>query len=58
MKVDKGDGHFTVYLYMWTDGNPHMSFYPADGGSSFASVYFGTGENVLRHASWLDDPAH
>ena len=58
MSVDKGDGHFTVYLYMWTDGNPHMSFYPTDNGSSFASVYFGTGENVLKHASWLDDPAH
>src|SRR4051812_31586220 len=54
MKVDKGDGHFTVYLYMWTEGNPHMSFYPADGGSSFASVYFGTGESVLKHASWLE----
>ena len=58
MKVDKGDGHFTVYFYMWTNGNAHMSFYPADGGSSFASVYFGTGQNVLKHASWLDDPAH
>ena len=52
--VDKGSGHFTVYLYMWTEGNPHISFYPADGGSSFASVYFGTGESVLKHASWLE----
>src|SRR3954454_17971083 len=54
MKVDKGDGHFTVYLYMWTEGNPHISFYPADGESSFASVYFGTGDSVLNHASWLE----
>ena len=54
--VDKGDGHFTVFLYMWTKGNPHISFYPANGGSSFASVYFGTGDSVLRHATWLDDP--
>jgi hypothetical protein len=58
MAVQKGEGHFTVYLYMWGNGNPHMSFYPTDGGTSFASVYFGTGDSVLKHASWLDDPAH
>jgi hypothetical protein len=57
MVADRGDGHFTLYWYFWSDGNPHLSFYPAGGGSSFASVYFGTGENVLKHASWLDDPA-
>ena len=54
--VNKGDGHFTVYLYTWCDGNPHLSFYPMDRGSSFTSIYFGTGDNVLRHVSWLDDP--
>jgi hypothetical protein len=54
--VDRGDGHFTLYWYFWSDGNPHLSFYPADGGSSFTSLYFGTGTNVLRQASWLDDP--
>jgi hypothetical protein len=48
--VEKGDGHFTVYLYMWDQGNPHLSFYPAEGGSSFASVYFGTGDSVLKKA--------
>lgn len=56
--VDKGDGHFTLYWYCWCDGNPHLSFYPLKQGSSFASVYFGTGENVLKHASWLDEPEH
>ncbi len=58
MTVDKGDGHFTLYLYMWCEGNPHLSFYPMDRGSSFASVYFGTGESVLKHVSWLDDAGH
>jgi hypothetical protein len=56
MFVQTGDGHFTVWLFRWTSGNPHISFYPAGGGESFASVYFGTGDSVLRHASWLDDP--
>ena len=56
MIVDQGEGRFTVYMYMWCKGNPHMSFYPTTRGESFASVYFGTGESVLRHAGWLDDP--
>jgi len=56
--VDKGNGHFTLYWYCWCEGNPHLSFYPeTERGSSFTSIYFGTGENVLKHASWLDDPA-
>ena len=54
LHVEKGDGHFTVYLYMWTKGNPHMSFYPNNGGESFASVYFGTGDSVLKHMSWRE----
>jgi hypothetical protein len=57
MRVNKGEGHFTFYWYNWCDGNPHLAFYPADGGTSFANLYFGTGDNVLRHASWLDDAA-
>ncbi|HTL30371.1 MAG TPA: hypothetical protein VL282_14165, partial [Tepidisphaeraceae bacterium] len=56
MTVDKGDGHFTVYFYTWCEGNPHLSFYPMDRNPSFASVYFGSGENTLKHAGWLDDP--
>ena len=56
MAVDKGDGHFTLYWYCWCEGNPHLSFYPLKQGSSFASVFFDTGKNVLKHASWLDEP--
>jgi hypothetical protein len=33
---------------MWGSGKPHVSFYPADGGESFASVYFGTGDSVMK----------
>jgi beta-lactamase regulating signal transducer with metallopeptidase domain len=38
--VEKGEGHFTLRFHMWQDGNPHVSFYPAKGGESFASAYF------------------
>lgn len=38
--VEKGEGHFTLQFHMWQDGNPHVSFYPAKGGESFASAYF------------------
>ena len=51
--VDQGDGHFTLILYLWYDGNPHVSFYPASGGNSFGGVYFGTGDSVLKHAAWM-----
>ena len=53
MLVDQGDGHFTLILYLWYDGNPHVSFYPASGGNSFGGVYFGTGNSVLKHAAWM-----
>lgn len=29
-------------------GWPHVSFYPADGGSGFGGNYFGTGDSVLK----------
>lgn len=38
--VEKGEGRFTLRFHMWRDGNPHVSFYPAKGGESFASTYF------------------
>jgi hypothetical protein len=38
--VDKGDGTFSLYFRMGNSGSAHLSFYPAHGGSSFASVYF------------------
>jgi len=40
MKVAKGEGRFSLKFQMWDDGNPHVSFYPAHGGQSFASAYF------------------
>ena len=46
--IEKGSGHFTVYQYIWSDGNPHISFYPAEGGDSFAAVYFGTGRDAAE----------
>ncbi len=46
--VDRGSGTFTVFLPMSTQGWPHVSFYPADGGGSFGGNYFGTGEWVLK----------
>jgi len=49
--LDKGDGRFSLVLYMPYDGNPHVSLYPAEG-ESFANVYFGTGDSVLRRGWW------
>jgi len=50
--VEQGDGHFSLILYIPYDGNPHVSFYPADGGESFANLYFGTGDLVLKRGWW------
>lgn len=49
--VDQGDGHFSLILYMAYDGNPHVSFYPS-AGESFANLYFGTGDSVLKRGWW------
>jgi beta-lactamase regulating signal transducer with metallopeptidase domain len=46
--VEKGEGRFQLIFYMWYKGNPHLSFYPAEGGSVFGGVYFGTGDSVLK----------
>lgn len=40
MIVEKGEGSFTLRFHMWHDGKPHVSFYPAKGGNSFAATYF------------------
>ena len=55
--VDQGNGHFSLILYMAYDGNPHISFYPAEG-ESFANVYFGTGGSVLRRGWWDKGSGH
>jgi hypothetical protein len=46
--ISQGEGNFTVYLNMDTNGYPHISFYPSEGGSSFDSIYFGTGESLMK----------
>ena len=46
--VNRGSGTFELYLPMSYGGWPHVSFYPADGGQSFGSTYFGTGGSVLK----------
>jgi len=48
MQVAKGEGRFTLLFYMWGKGSPHVSFYPIPSGSTFAGVYFGTGDSVFR----------
>lgn len=52
LKVDEGEGRYSLIFYMWQDGNPHLSFYPVEGGSSFASLYFGTGDTLLTRGWW------
>ena len=46
--VKQGKGTFTLILPMSCRGWPHISFYPAEGGSSFGGNYFGTGDSVLK----------
>ncbi len=46
--VEQGEGRFKLIFYMWYNGNPHVSFYPANGGSDFGGVYFGTGDSLLK----------
>ena len=46
--VDEGEGRFALLFYMWQDGWPHISFYPAEGGNGMGGVYFGTGKSVLK----------
>jgi hypothetical protein len=38
--IEKGEGSFTLRFHMWSEGKPHVSFYPAKGGNSFAATYF------------------
>jgi hypothetical protein len=51
VKINKGSGTFTVYLKAEDPGCPHVSFYPSDGGESFAGEYFGT-RGFLPPESW------
>jgi beta-lactamase regulating signal transducer with metallopeptidase domain len=46
IKINKGDGQFTIKLHMWCDGSPHVSIYL--GGDSSDCVYFGTEPSQLN----------
>jgi hypothetical protein len=41
-KITKGKGTVTLHHPAISEGMPHISFYPAKGGSVFGGVYFGT----------------
>jgi hypothetical protein len=56
MIVKRGSGEFTLKLPMPYDGWPHVSFYPAEGGTGFGGVYFGTGDSVLENWSEVYGP--
>jgi hypothetical protein len=47
LKIQQGEGNFTVVLEMSGDQWPHMAFYPIGGGESFGNQYYGTGDTVL-----------
>ena len=49
--IKKGSGTFTVMLPFISKGWPHLSFYPARGGSSFSTLYFGSAESLLKKSS-------
>ncbi len=46
--VGGGTGEFVLDLPMLYPGDPHVSFYPAGGGASFGTIYFGTGGTVMQ----------
>ena len=46
--VDQGEGRFSLIVYLWYEGQPHVSFYPADEGSSFGGVYFETDKPIQK----------
>lgn len=46
MTIQKGSGLFSVFLKVEDPQCPHVSFYPVEGGESFAGEYFGTGDSI------------
>jgi hypothetical protein len=48
LKIDRGEGTFTLFLPMYSDGLPHVSFYSESDGNGFGGNYFGTGDSVLK----------
>ncbi|REK19399.1 MAG: hypothetical protein DWQ37_00950 [Planctomycetota bacterium] len=48
VRIEQGDGEFTLFLPMLCRGWSHVSFYPHQRGSSFGGNYVGTGDSVLE----------
>lgn len=48
VRVTRGSGTFELRLTILAAGYPHVTFYPEQGGTGFAGIYFGQGEDVLR----------
>jgi hypothetical protein len=48
VQAEQGESTFTLFLPILHRGWPHVSFYPADGGSDFGGNYFGTEDCVLK----------
>jgi hypothetical protein len=48
LKIDRGEGTFTLFLPMYIDGLPHVSFYSDRDGQGFGGNYFETGDFVLK----------
>jgi hypothetical protein len=46
VNVNKGEGTFTLYLPIYVDGCPHVSFYSET--QSTGGVYFGTGNTLYQ----------
>jgi hypothetical protein len=46
IKINKGNGQFTMKFHMWVDGSPHVSMYLR--GDSSDCVYFGTEPSQLN----------
>jgi hypothetical protein len=57
-KVQRGSGEFALVKTVETSGGwPHVSFSPAEGGSSFGNIYFGHGpEGLWLFPVLLEDP--
>lgn len=51
VSVEQGEGSFTIYFFLNGKGWPHLSFYPAHGGESFSTLYFGNGPSLHRTAN-------
>jgi hypothetical protein len=49
IEVARGSGSFELIREMPYAGWPHISFYPAGGGSSFGGVYFGKGATLKKN---------